>query len=174
MSDFFPQGYTAPTAGGGYLKFEVGETRFRAISKPIIGWQGWATTPDGGSKPVRSKDRMTDASLRDVKPFWAFAVLHKGEVKILEVTQKSVMQAIQALSLNPEWGSLFSFDMIVTRTGADKNSTKYTVTPCPKKQLDEAAVAIVKKAKIDLDALWINGDPMAQAATELVTDSLPF
>ena len=36
--DFLPDNYEAPQGGGGYMKFQKGDNKFRIVGKPIIGW----------------------------------------------------------------------------------------------------------------------------------------
>ena len=52
---FLPKGYEIPTSEGGYMKFAIGENRFRILGKPILGWETWIETPEGNKQTLRVK-----------------------------------------------------------------------------------------------------------------------
>jgi hypothetical protein len=112
-----------------------------------------------------------------IKHFWAFLVwdyVNPG-VKILEITQQTVQTSIANLNKDEEWGAPFGYDLKVTRKGEDLQ-TVYSVTPSPKKPLDEA----IKKAALEkpcyLEALFAGADPwvVTKEQTELAFTDLPF
>jgi hypothetical protein len=175
MENFLPPGYAAPQGGStAYLKLEAGTTRFRIISNPIVGSVSWTDTPDGGRKPRRTPLGAQNPGA-DARPFWAMAVLHNDQVKILEITQKTLMQSIQSLSSSPDWGHPSRYDVIVTRTGTSKEQTKYSLVPAPVKSLTPEQIAIVNKTSLSLELLFSGGDPMSQGGTKLIAyDGLPF
>jgi hypothetical protein len=147
-----------------YLKLEKG-TQFRIISNPVSGWLEWLEE-GGKKKPVRTplSDGEPEASDEENPPkkFVTFVVFDRKDslVKILELTQQSVIKAIRALTNNPEWGNPFTYDINVTKTG-EKMLTKYTVTPSPKKPLSKADIAVINEdeSRCNLEALFANEDP---------------
>lgn len=175
-SAFLPDGYEAPEGNANYLKLQKGESKFRILSRPIVGWLDWKD-----KKPYRfamnAKPEKPMDPKNTIKHFWAFLVwdcVNPG-VKILEVTQQTIHAAITHLTKDSEWGAPFEYDLKVTRKG-DGLETEYTVTPSPKKPLTEE----IKKAALDkpcnLEALFSGSDPwvVTDKQTELAFTGLPF
>jgi hypothetical protein len=79
-------------------------------------------------------------------------------IKILEITQKTVQSEIQDLIANEDWGMPQGYDITVTRKG-EKLTTEYTVQPSPHKELTEPQKKAIEMTKINLNALFENGDP---------------
>lgn len=174
--DFLDNDYEAPQVGGNYAKLNDGSNKFRILSKPVLGWVGWTN-----GKPERftfkHKPERTFDQGKAARHFWAMIVWNYQEnaVQVLELTQSMVQKAIQDLSKSEEWGAPFDYDIVIIRTGKEKN-TKYTVQPSkPKPITDE-----VKKAALDkpiyLEALFAGADPfiVTDKSTELAFCSLPF
>lgn len=176
MTDFLPQDYEAPDSAGNYMKFQKGENKFRILSKPIVGWLDWKD-----KKPYRfqMKEKPEKPMGKDpIKHFWAFLIWDYAtqSVKVLEITQATIQTSIANLSKDEEWGAPFDYDIKVTKKGEGMD-TEYSVTPSPKKPLDET----VKKAALDkpcyLEALFTQGaDPwvVTDKSTELAFVGLPF
>lgn len=152
--------------GGGdaaYMKLEKGKNQFRVISKPITGWIDWVEDGDK-RKPIRTplSDGEPEATDEDNKPkkFVTFAVIDRKDdlVKILELTQQSVIKAIRQLSQNPDWGNPFTYDINVERTG-DGFKTKYTVQPSPKKPLSKDIINEAAEKPCNLEALFAGENP---------------
>lgn len=162
---FLPQGYKAPASASNYLKLVKGGNRFRVLGSAIVGWQDW--TAD--KKPIRSRVPMTpiDAS-RPIKHFWAFPCWDYATkaIKILEITQRTIQQAIETLSLNADWGDPCSYDITVKREG-EGMETEYSVVPIPPKPLDPEIARLLASTKINLDALYDGGDPFADNVAEI-------
>jgi hypothetical protein len=142
-----------------YLKFQDGDNPIRIISNPIIGWLEWVD-----KKPVRTAiDDEPEGGDEDNKPkkFMTVAVIDRNDdnkVKILEVTQQSVIKAIRALTANPDWGKPFGYDIVVTKSGADLK-TKYVVTPSPKKPLSKDVIKEAQESPCNLEQLFEGADP---------------
>ena len=161
---FLPEGYTPPTAAAGnYLKFKNPATKFRILSSPIIGYEGWTND----NKPVRFKVQPTSeqlAMLRDqkAKHFWALKVYSYADddVMLLQITQSSIITGITALANDEAWGSPLNYDITVNKSGQNME-TKYTVVPAPPKQVTEEVLSVVmqKADKINLEALFTNDNP---------------
>lgn len=172
-TDFLPQDYEAPKNGGNYLKFKDGETRFRILSKPVIGWLDWED-----KKPLRF--RMNEKPAKPVDPkkaikhFWALVVWDYSEnkIKVLEITQSSIQSAIQSLTKDEDWGSPFEYDIKVNRTGQDLE-TKYTVNPVPHKKMAKEITEALVSTPVNLQALFENEDPFA-ITEKTVPSDLPF
>jgi hypothetical protein len=174
-TSFLPVDYEAPSGGGGYMKFQDGENKFRILSKPIIGWLDWKD-----KKPFRFRMNAKPEKPMGDKPirhFWAFLVWNytAEEVQVLEITQVGIQKTIQNLSRDEDWGPPFFYDLKVIRKGKDLD-TEYSVTPSPKKDLSEQ----IKKAALEkpayLDALFDGADPwiVTNNTTEYAFATLPF
>ena len=175
MSDFLPSEYEVPASNSGYMKFEQGENRFRIMSSPILGWEYW-TDDNGKRKPNRRKmtdprpDSITDPT--EYVHFWAMIVWnYKVErIQILEIKQSSIQRTLRALAKDADWGSpVQSYDLVVTRTG-EKLDSKYQVLPKPAKKLDPGIVQLYEDMEIDLDQLYVGGDPFKAKDERLVEE----
>lgn len=157
-----------------YMKLEKGKNKFRIISKPITGWIDWIEDGDK-KKPMRTTlaDGEPEASDEDNKPkkFVTFVVIDMKDelVKILELTQQSVIKAIRALSNNPDWGNPFSYDINVEKTG-EGMKTKYSVQPSPKKSLSKELINEAAEKPCNLEALFENENPWEVDDAETVTE----
>lgn len=164
-NDFFPnENYKLPNTSN-YMKFQDGENNFRVLSSAIIGWEYWNTE----DKPIRSRENF-DEIPHDIKTdkngnqkishFWAFVVWNyeANKVQILELTQKSIMQPIQALIKNPKWGNPKGYDITITRSGSGFD-TEYTVMPNPHSDLSPEITSAQLRTKVNLNALYEGADP---------------
>lgn len=135
--------YKVPKAEGKYLQFAEGETEFMPLASPILGYAYWNTQ----NKPVRSaepfeelpEDIRIDPKTNEpekIKHFWAFPVydLTPGatiKVKVLEITQKTVMKQIVALTKNAKWGRpVLKYSITVTRDDS-QSPVAYSIMPNP-------------------------------------------
>jgi len=142
---FLPLDYEAPPKQGGhYFKPEDGENRIRIVGSAVVGWIGWDKSGDK-PQPIRvgmnegDRERIAHLNSADdrISHFWAFPVVDRldGEIKIWEVTQATVRDAIQGLVNDTDWGHPGEYDIVVSKTGAKKD-TSYTVIPKPKSPAD--------------------------------------
>ncbi len=160
MSDFLPEGYTTPVSSGGFMKLQDGDNQFRVLSSAITGYEYWTND----KKPVRSKVKFENTP--DIKPdskvkhFWAFVVWNYATkaVEILELTQSTIMQAIENLTHDEDFGSPKGYDIKVTRSGQGIETEYSTIAKPPKETPAEILAAYAEK-KINLEALYDNGNP---------------
>lgn len=157
-----------------YMKFEDGENRFRALAKPVTGYEYWVDskgeiqdstmprTQGETYKPVRVKKgiMMKPDEAGNSKHFWALPVWNykTARVEVLEITQKTVQKQLAALVYNDEWGSPLNYDVQVIKEG-QKLDTKYSVIPTPKKPLTEEQKKAIEETPVNLEALFVGGDP---------------
>lgn len=160
---FLPQNYEVPKSSGNYLRLSQGDNVFRILSAPVLGWEDW----NEDNKPVRYPYGQKPAPLnpkRPVRHFWAMVVWHYNEtdagkkLKILEITQISIQNAIKSISDDPDWGSPFNYDLNITRKG-EKFETEYQVIAKPPKPLHPEIEKIYGEANIDLNKLFTGEDP---------------
>lgn len=187
---FLPEGYQIPSTSQ-YMKFESGVNTFRILDKPIMGMEFWTTKTDdkGVSKRFPNRKRMGETikmSELEVNPesgkidspqhFWAMPVWNykDKQIQILEIKQKTVLEAIKSYIDNPKWGSPTEYDITVTKTG-EKLTTKYLVDHDPKEELDKEIAKQFKEMKINLEALFDGKDPFEQTGETLddVIASMP-
>lgn len=163
---FLPKGYEAPAGTSDYMKFSEGDNRIRILDEEAaIGWEGWK---DG--KPFRRKgieqniteDEVdTDSKFGKPKPkinhFWAFRVYDYTDksVKILSLTQKTVMKAIEKLVADSDWGNPSGYDLNISREEKG-GRTSYTVNPYPPKPLAKEVQIASAATEIDLNDLFEN------------------
>tara|TARA_R110000796_G_scaffold96178_1_gene201756 strand:+ start:1524 stop:2165 length:642 start_codon:yes stop_codon:yes gene_type:complete len=170
---FLPEGFEMPaTSGDNYMKFEIGETTFRIISKPLIGWLAWADKKPHRFASIEAANASDVAFEESPRYFWAVIVWNsdKGRPQILEITQKTVLNVIHALNKNPKWGAPFSYDLTVEKTGSGKDGTKYATTPNPKEKLKPETIAACKEWTIELENLFTGGDPFTKIPASFQSD----
>lgn len=158
---FLPEDYEQPAAGGRYTKLETGTTRIRIISNALTGWLGWTTE----NKPVRDKKKEIISGIDNLKDtprhFWAFLVWNYNteQIEVMELTQRTIQNAIMELYKIPDWGDPKSFDMIITKKGEGKN-TEYHVQGAPKSQFDaQKVLKEFETSPVDLSAILNGKDP---------------
>jgi len=165
QSDDFVSDDVVSSGAANYMKLETGINKFRAISKPVTGWVVWEDDGEGNRKPVRTQisdepENPTGEDKDRPKKFMALAVIDHadGEVKILELTQQSIIKAIKAYAQNPDWGNPFSYDITITKSG-EGLKTKYNTQASPKKPLAKDLVKSAMAKRCNLDALYEGTDP---------------
>ena len=168
---FLPDNYEIPDKQSNYLNMkEEGDYTFRIMSSPILGWEVWKDTTEGGRTPVRKKmdepfdGIKDDVDPSDIKHFWAFIVWnYKLEMlQIMQITQATIQKAVKALARNDKWGDpkgTDGYDVVITRTGLTMQDTNYAVTPNPKEKLAPSVIKAYKESNINLEALFEDKDP---------------
>lgn len=168
MSNVFADDdYKPRSTGGNYLKFELGETKFRILSDPIRGYSGWVDTDDGKRKPVRSKEEFTDISQFDEppRPFRAMVVWNYGveAIQVFETDKATIIKPIIDLAKDEDYGDPKGYDIKVTKTGKGKE-TRYAVKPLPPKAVSKEIKKAFIETPVNLSALYSNGDPFKEEA----------
>lgn len=154
---------------GGYLnpgKLTDGQSiKFRILGIPVEGWEYWNT--DG--KPVRlakapsalpSDIRYRDGKPEKVKFFAAFPVWSYPDsaVQICQLTQKSILQGIDAYASHEDYGNPIGYDLTLTRKGKGLE-TEYSIIASPPKPFPHEADAIDALAALNFPALFTGGNP---------------
>lgn len=180
---FLPEEYDGIPAGPSkYMKLEEGQNVFRVLSSAIVGYEYW--TEDKGKRTphrVKTFDEVPEPvknakdSREKAKHFWAFTVYNRNEevVQILELTQRRVMAGIKALVDDIVWGDPKAYDLTIVKkkTGPNPTDVEYTVTPRPHKVLEEQIKDDYNAMKIDLTALYRNGDPFEDGDSEAINEA---
>lgn len=183
---WFPQDVDT-NAGGKYLNIKKAplgrEVRFRILGDTINGYLAWGKKRDvQGAKDMPLRWRRGDKAprgyvyqvdmqtgeLRAPQQFVAFPVWdYAGKrVRVMELTQVTILKMLKAYADSPDWGSPTEYDMAVTRT-EEGGKTSYAVQAKPKLPLaDEAEAewAAQKAAGFNLAALFDGKDPFPKEA----------
>jgi hypothetical protein len=155
-STFIPQGYKEPSAGGAYLKMpKSGEcARFAVLSNVTEGWLYWTNDNRCMRSPTQWEDtpniRIEDGSVNSQRYFWSFLVvdLADGEVKIAEITQKTIRGDIEGLITKGGYDLLAgNVGLALSRSGAGKVDTKYQVMPIILNEVQLGMLANTKSKK---------------------------
>lgn len=163
--------YSIPKTPTLYLKFEENETgtEFMPLDSAIVGWEYWNTE----GKPVRSPEpfdetpediRKNNGKPEPIKHFWAFPVwdFQDKKVKVLEITQKTIMTAIRDYTKNPKWGKpIMKYSFTVKRDDSG-DITRYSIMANPSDTIDlqiEEAWDTAKEQGFDITRLYDGGDP---------------
>ncbi|MEM7345747.1 MAG: hypothetical protein AAF485_16000 [Chloroflexota bacterium] len=163
--NFLPTNYQLPKSDNHYLKLEAGDNTFRILSPAVTGWKYWedanGTTlenPVKGCKPKYVHQR--EAAPSKARHCWLFTVWNytDKQVKILELTQNSVMKDIAKYVHNDQWGNPRTYDFNIYKRGEGLN-TDYQVTVNPKQKLEPTVLEAYKAAQIDLEAFFRGDDP---------------
>ena len=166
MSDqeaWFGEGYELPVAESSFMQLEDGDNNFRILSKPVMGWEYWTTE----NKPKRQRENWVEvpSDIRidkggkqtKIKHFWSFLVYNYGtkSVQSLEITQTTIMKALQALIQNPKWGNPEKYDITINKTGKEL-LTKYAVVPNPHTALTPEIEKALAETDIKLEDIFEN------------------
>lgn len=158
---FLPDGYEAPSTASSFMKLEQGESNFRILSPAVVGYEFWTND----TKVIRSKEFPTETpNIRvntktgkedKVKHFWAFIVWNYAEeaVQILSIPQKTIQKDILNLVNDKDWGSPMDYDIKISRSGKEL-TTKYQVSPKPKKPVTEEITEELAKCDFDLEDMY--------------------
>jgi len=164
-NSFLPDSYEKPAGTGKYYKLQQGDNRFRIVSSAIVGWEDWSEENDNGKivrTPIRTKEKPAQLidPKKPAKHFWAFVIWDYADssLKIMEVTQSTIQDAIFNLHSDANWGDPKNYDLNIKKTG-EKMETKYSVMPAPPRPLAPEATKAIAETKIDLNKLYENGDP---------------
>lgn len=181
MNNYLPEGYEVPKTGGNYMKFKQGANKFRILSAPVMGWEYW--TED--SKPVRAKERWNTIPVNarlpwNPKHFWALIVWSFDDkaIQVLQITQSTILSALQDLIQNEEWGDPRQYSITITKKG-EKLDTEYSVMPSQMKETPKEILDLYKEKNPNLEALFTGGDPFGTEKSEITAedmgeDAVPF
>lgn len=180
---FLEDDYEVPKRAGKFMKFAIGENRFRILDKPLLGYSGWKTGDDKKICVRKPTDDFAPGELdpkEQSKHFWALPVWNYalGIVQVLEITQSTVQDAITNLNRNKKWGRPTEYDIVVTAVG-EKLKREYSIIPDPKEPLAADAVEAwtALQGTFDIQRLWTGGDPFGEngdTAEPDTDDDIPF
>lgn len=181
----------AVAGGGAYLnpsKIAAGsKVRFCLVSdEPLEFYECWAEGPDGKAKPFRfdSEPSPDDMALafgdftrrmnregtgpEPIKFCLALAVYNfdAAQVQVLQLSQKSLIRELDAISQMPDYDDLTAVDFLLGKEGSGLN-TEYKLTPVPRKKGADKDIAAAwddtRSAGFDLSRLLEGADPFKAA-----------
>ena len=178
---FLQPDYKNPSGASQFMKLQDGKNRFRVLTDAIVGWEGWKNKKPfrrpGVEKNIEDYEVDLDSYGKpNVKHFWAFGVWNmttpaKPVCQILEITQVTIMRAIENYITLEEYGDPQGYDLIIT-SGKDKDGkVTYNVAAMPPKETPQEAIEALMKSKIDLNKLFEGEYPM-QATDDYDSDPL--
>jgi len=173
-NEFLPKDYEAPSTSNSFMKLEQGESNFRILSPAVLGYEYWTND----TKVVRSKEfpeetpnirvRLDEKTQKDVvdkpKHFWAFKVWNYGEkaVQVLHISQKRIQEGILNLVNDEDWGNPMEYDIKINREG-QKLTTKYSISPKPKKPLTKDVLdAVAKAGNINIEDMYFGNKQLEE------------
>jgi hypothetical protein len=86
-----------------------------------------------------------------------------GKVQVLQITQKSILKELDAISQMEDYSSLLDWDFIISKKGSGL-TTEYSVRPAPRK----------KGSQEHIDASWIEARDNGFDIQRLLTGGNPF
>lgn len=172
-----PQDTKGAAAGGAnYFKAEKGQNKILIVGDAVTGYEYWTAdnkvfrspevfeeTPGIRTRKVKDKGGNEKEVDEKQKFFWALPVYDYADktIKIYEITQKKVRDALAGLQANEDWGNpVGKYSVTITREG-DGLTTSYTVTPNPAKEGDKTiaeAMALYEKEPVDIAAAMFTTD----------------
>ena len=147
-----------------YMKFKEGDNKFRIIGEGIEGYESWFD-----KKPTRCP--LSSKKPDGAKYFTGWHVWDYSDekLKVLVITQRGINKSLASFQESEDWGSFVEYDIKVTRTtegtyidkkdGEEKKSVKYETQAVPPKPLIAKAGHALKSEPVNLNALFVNGDP---------------
>lgn len=168
---FLPKDYKVPAGSGQFMKWQMGDNKFRALSPVAIGWEGWKNNKPFRRKEDTIKPEEVDLNQNgepNINHFWAFTVWNYADkkVQVLSLTQKTIMAGIEKLVEDSEWGDPQEYDLTVTKEKKG-DKTSYSVRPSPQKPVTAEMLEALEVSKVDLEQLFKNNYPMKAEETDI-------
>jgi len=158
---YMPKGQEIPQTSNNYLKFEDGDNKVRILDEAITGYKFqtvddvWHKTREMPKIEIgKVKEDMFGGKIKffSACPVWSY---RDEEIKLMELTQISIMRAIEGYDQDPEWGDVQGYDLNIVR-GKDGGKTAYAVKPSPNKS--KISADILEKYNDKKEELKINFD----------------
>ena len=160
-----------PESPNNYMAFKQGDNKIRILDNPLAGSVYWEKK-DGKNVVNRVKigdhiddDIMARTGREKVKYFWIFPAWNYAEerLQILELTQKTIIRAIEELTTDEAWGDPRDFDIVVNKKG-EGLETEYPTRPQPKTENKPATEALekLKKEGFNLEKIYAGENPFGK------------
>lgn len=158
---FIPDTINETTAGGYFKPVKGKPNKVRIISdKPVVGWVQW-TAEGRPARFVNLADKPDVEYQEGTKPkrFLAMAVYsyELGQVQVWEMTQKTMIEQLNSISTDSDFGHPNNYDLKVNRTGEGLD-TSYTLIPVVT-DLQPEVMEAMQDPGVDLHKLFLGEDP---------------
>lgn len=178
-----PKDAEIPASTSQFVKLKDGPNRFRVLSDVTVGWEGWKD-----NKPFRHpgnvcriKPEQVDLNKNqrpNINYFWAMVVWDYSEkrVRVLELTQKTIMSVLYDYEKNADWGDLKNYDIEIIRK-KENDKVAYNVVAIPPKPLSPEIITAYEEAEVKLEKIFDGEYPMPEKTEpngEVPDDEIPF
>ena len=181
-----PNGQEIPKSPNYHMVFEEGDNKVRILADSIAGYK-WQSAKDDSWNFAKEKPTIPLGEIKKDKfdnyirffvtmPVWSY---RDEEVKLMELTQISIMDYIQAYDKNPEWGDVKEYDINIVKT-IKGDKTTYSVQPTPKKTVNPKWLELLEEKKKENDRFKCKWKEEAETPKEEKNeneeriDDLPF
>ena len=178
---FMPKGQEIPQSSNNYLKFEDGDNKIRILDEAITGrkfqttdevWHKTREIPKIPLGQLKADQFGGTIKFFSACPVWSY---RDKEVKLMELTQVSIIRAIEGYDKDPEWGDVQGYDLNIFRS-KEGGKTVYSVKPSPNKS--EIPQEILDAYENKKDELKVKFDeeevPIQEEKEEVKIQDLPF
>jgi len=160
------------STGGAYFKPQDGDNKVRILSDAVIGYVYWTND----NKPVRTREypaltpniKERNGKADRPKLFWAMLVWNyaTNQVETWEVTQRSIQDAIEAYADDEEWGHPNQYDLKISKSGKELDTT-YAVIASPAKPAPKEAIEAYESSGISLDSIFSDAPALVAAQLQV-------
>lgn len=178
----FPEGYKVPSKSSQYYKFTEGDNKVRILGPAVVGWEGWVNNTPFRRPGQECNITPNEVSIDEktgrpkIKPFAAFPIWSYNDkaVKILSVTQVSILEAIENYEAQEEYGDARGYDLNIKRA-KENGPNMYSVMALPPKPVDKKFIQAYEESDIDMKKIFDGEYPMGNPPTrEEVEDKDPL
>lgn len=164
---FAPKTYdptkTESSGNSRYFRIKKGDSdrKIRILSNPFDYYVYW--TADRKKVVLQEQPEELPMDIKEgdrVNLTWAVVILDRSDnkIKIWEITQKTIRQALVELSEDEDWGHPCNYDIKVKRSD-ENDKTSYMVTPSPKTPVDGVTMNLLNATPINLNGMLTGADP---------------
>ena len=162
-----PKGTKIPSSGG-FLKIGEGEISFRMLTDFFIAYQGWKDSKSMVRKPLADGSASFTPDEVDIDTkfnkgpridyVWIAKALdlNDGQVKLLTLSQKTIMKAIEAWETNPRGGDIKKYDCSIIGK-KDGGKTTYTFQAFAQGEIEKSWKDNIKKADLSFVDVFEGG-----------------
>lgn len=166
---FIPEGYEAPSSGGGFTRLEDGENVLRILSNPFMMWICWNDgKPSRIAFDPKNKPAKGSGQKDSVKHGWGLTVWNykTKQIEVFELDKQDILNGLVAYSKNPKWGHPKLYDIIIKKSGTGME-TSYSLVVEPHSKPTAEIITAFKENPIDLSQLLVEGgNPFLPSKTQ--------
>lgn len=138
--NFVPKGQEIPKPPSEFFTPEDGDSKVRILDESMAGWK-WQDAKTDEWKFSKEKPKVKVGDVKQWQkggstlqffiavPVWSY---EDEEVRIWSITQTSIMDSIETMANNSDWGDVTKYDLTITKSGSGLE-TRYSVLGNPNK-----------------------------------------